>query len=84
MAQLGDAVLAVTGAMRINYSIYGNLDPFLHAHIFPRFSDEDAAFRTGPPFHYPPSVRESEELRFSEEQYGSLRDAIRNALTLPK
>src|SRR5579862_7979366 len=37
MATLGDAVLAATACRRINYSIYGNLDPFLHAHVWPRY-----------------------------------------------
>jgi len=27
LGRLGDAVLAATGALRINYAIYGNLDP---------------------------------------------------------
>ena len=40
MASLGDAVLAVTHAVRINYAIYGNQDPALHAHVIPRFHDE--------------------------------------------
>src|SRR4030095_7479159 len=35
MAALGDAVLAATRAVRINYAIFGNLDPALHAHIIP-------------------------------------------------
>ena len=42
MASLGDAVLAVTHAVRINYAIYGNQDPALHAHVIPRFHDEPA------------------------------------------
>ncbi len=83
MGSLGDAIQKVTGAARINYSIYGNLDPFLHAHLFPRFVDEDAAFRTLPPFLYPPTVRESDEHRFSEAGHGSLRDQIRQALAAP-
>ena len=35
MARLGDAVLAVTGAERINYEILGNVEPALHAHVIP-------------------------------------------------
>jgi hypothetical protein len=31
MAALGDAVLAVRRAVRINYAIFGNEDPALHA-----------------------------------------------------
>jgi diadenosine tetraphosphate (Ap4A) HIT family hydrolase len=48
MAALGDAVLAVTGATRINYAIYGNLDPALHAHVIPRHASEDADLRKKP------------------------------------
>ena len=36
MATVGDALLEVTGAYRINYAILGNTDPALHAHIVPR------------------------------------------------
>ena len=34
MVTIGDALLEVTGAFRINYEILGNLDPALHAHSF--------------------------------------------------
>ena len=37
MARLGDAVLAVTGAERINYEMLGNVEPALHAHVIPRY-----------------------------------------------
>ena len=40
MAALGDAMLAVTGAARLNYEMLGNSDPALHAHVFPRYADE--------------------------------------------
>lgn len=26
--------------MRVNYEIFGNLDPFVHAHVFPRYAWE--------------------------------------------
>ena len=48
MARLGDAVLAVTGAERINYEILGNVEPALHAHVIPRHAGEDPALRTKP------------------------------------
>ena len=80
MAKLGDAVQQATGAVRINYSIYGNLDPFLHAHVFPRFVDEDPVHRTAPPFLYPPSIREDPALGFDESEHGELRDQIRELL----
>ena len=45
MAALGDAVLAVTGAERINYEILGNVEPALHAHIIPRHATEEPELR---------------------------------------
>ena len=47
---LGDAVLAATGAERINYLILCNMAPELHAHVIPRFSREDSEKRRLGPF----------------------------------
>lgn len=47
---LGDALLAVTGAVRINYAIFGNLEPALHVHVVPRHADEPAALKTAHPW----------------------------------
>ena len=52
MARLGDAVLQVTGAVRINYEMLGNLDPALHAHVFPRYASEPDDLRTRPVWFY--------------------------------
>ena len=38
--EAGDAVLAVTGAYRINYETLGNSEPALHTHIIPRYRTE--------------------------------------------
>lgn len=48
MARLGDAVLAETGAERINYEILGNVEPALHAHVIPRHASEDRELRKQP------------------------------------
>ncbi len=40
MIGLGDALLEATESYRINYSIAGNLDPALHAHVRPRYLSE--------------------------------------------
>lgn len=48
MAVVGDAVLAETGARRINYEILGNLEPALHAHVFPRYTNDPEEWRTKP------------------------------------
>lgn len=52
MSLLGDAVIAVTKAARANYEILCNLDPALHAHVFPRFLTEPDEFRTKPVWFY--------------------------------
>ncbi len=45
MARIGDALLAVTGAYRINYETLCNLEPSLHTHIIPRYAEEPEALR---------------------------------------
>ncbi|HTY94603.1 MAG TPA: HIT domain-containing protein [Steroidobacteraceae bacterium] len=50
MARLGDALLKVTDALRINYAILGNVEPALHAHVIPRYADEPEALRTAHPW----------------------------------
>ena len=34
--------MEVTGAIRINYAMFGNVEPALHAHLFPRLASEPA------------------------------------------
>jgi diadenosine tetraphosphate (Ap4A) HIT family hydrolase len=48
MAVIGDALLEVTDAYRINYEILGNSEPALHAHIFPRYMSEPEEPRSVP------------------------------------
>jgi diadenosine tetraphosphate (Ap4A) HIT family hydrolase len=50
MARLGDVLLKLTSAIRINYAIFGNLEPALHAHVFPRHDSEPPAIRTLQPW----------------------------------
>jgi diadenosine tetraphosphate (Ap4A) HIT family hydrolase len=57
MARVGDALLEVTGAYRINYGIMGNSDPLLHAHIVPRYLSEPEELRRGLPWSYDPSLQ---------------------------
>ena len=76
MAALGDAVLAVTHAVRINYAIFGNLDPALHAHVIPRYHDEPAGLRTAQPWAYDWDAAPA----FDADQHRDLRDRIHAAL----
>jgi diadenosine tetraphosphate (Ap4A) HIT family hydrolase len=52
MSIIGDALLEVTGAARINYEILGNSDKALHAHIIPRYDAEPEELRKGPVWFY--------------------------------
>lgn len=52
MVAIGDALLEITGVIRINYDILGNLEPALHAHVFPRRASEPEELRTKPAFFY--------------------------------
>lgn len=76
MAVLGDAVLRVTGAVRINYEMLGNLEPALHAHVFPRFDDEAEELRTKPVWSYDWETAPE----FDAERDAGLKAAIADAL----
>lgn len=78
MAALGDAVLAVTGAVRINYEMLGNLEPALHAHVFPRYEDEPEELKTKPVWLYPQEAWE--ETAFDLERDKVVMEAIRAEL----
>lgn len=52
MTRLGDAVLAATKAVRINYEMLGNAEPALHAHVFPRYDDESPELMKKPVWFY--------------------------------
>lgn len=78
MAIAGDALLKVTGAYRINYAIMGNSDPFLHAHIVPRYSDEPVAYLHDQPWSYPEEVVSGKRLDAIESS--DLRRDLRNQI----
>ena len=52
MARLGEAVFARTGAVRVNYALFGNVEPALHAHVFPRLANEPPGQREAHPWSY--------------------------------
>jgi diadenosine tetraphosphate (Ap4A) HIT family hydrolase len=59
MALIGDALMEVTGAYRINYAIAGNRDPYLHTHIVPRYMSEPLEYRNVLPWSYPQKMMDS-------------------------
>lgn len=72
LGRLGEAVLQATKAVRINYAIFGNLEPALHAHVHPRYADEPESLRTNNPWTYDWSRAPT----FDVQAHGSLRTLI--------
>jgi diadenosine tetraphosphate (Ap4A) HIT family hydrolase len=79
MARLGDAVLAATSGLRINYALFGNVEPALHAHVFPRYVDEPVETRTAQPWAFDWSLAPS----YAEAIHGEVRQRIAAALGVP-
>ena len=52
MSAIGDALIEVLTPSLINYSILGNSDRALHAHIHPRYDEEEPDKRKHPPVIY--------------------------------
>jgi diadenosine tetraphosphate (Ap4A) HIT family hydrolase len=52
MSRLGDALMLTTGPVRINYAIFGNVEPALHAHVIPRYRTEPENMQTQHPWAY--------------------------------
>ncbi|MGQ0836166.1 MAG: HIT family protein [Gammaproteobacteria bacterium] len=77
MTRIGDALVKVAGATRINYAIFGNLDPALHAHIVPRYTDEPEMMRTKHPWAYDWSAAP----KFERAAYRELSESLRRELT---
>ena len=82
MVTVGDALLEVTDAYRINYALAGNMDPFLHAHIVPRYLTEPEEIRRGLPWSYPKEVMNANLLdpKRDGELIGRLAKAIKQRL----
>jgi diadenosine tetraphosphate (Ap4A) HIT family hydrolase len=78
MALVGDALLEVTKAYRINYATLGNTEPVLHSHIVPRYLDEPEEFRTGVPRAYPQEQMDS--VIFNLERDSELMERICTAI----
>lgn len=76
MSIIGDALLEVTEAERINYEILGNSEKALHAHIIPRYAAEPEELRRGPVWFYD----WSQAPRFDPQKHKPLMDKLRAAL----
>ncbi len=52
MSSIGDALMEVLNPSIINYSILGNMDRALHAHVHPRYDHEEPDKRRNHPIIY--------------------------------
>jgi diadenosine tetraphosphate (Ap4A) HIT family hydrolase len=52
LARLGQALFEVVRPVRVNYALFGNVEPALHGHAIPRYADEPDALRTAQPWAY--------------------------------
>jgi diadenosine tetraphosphate (Ap4A) HIT family hydrolase len=77
MSRLGDALLQATGAVRINYAIFGNLEPALHAHVVPRYRDELPALRSAHPWAHDWTAAPAFDAATLADLAGTLRIALR-------
>ncbi|MCH9660559.1 MAG: hypothetical protein K0U54_06575 [Bacteroidetes bacterium] len=78
MTVLGDAIMEVLNPSIINYSILGNTDRALHAHIHPRYDNELPEKRKTIPFIY--HVEKMPYIRFDYDKDKELIDKIRQKL----
>jgi diadenosine tetraphosphate (Ap4A) HIT family hydrolase len=76
MAATGDAVLTCTGAVRINYAMFGNAEPALHAHVIPRQSDEPPDIRHVHPW----ALDWNAAAEYSPAKHGELKSRIADYL----
>ncbi|MEU9712627.1 diadenosine tetraphosphate hydrolase [Streptomyces sp. NPDC047967] len=84
MDHLGEAVERVCrrtdpAFRRVNLEILGNLDPFLHAHVWPWFEWEPSNVVGRPVWLYPQERWSDEQFKLGP-QHDALRDAISNEL----
>ena len=76
MAKVGDVLLGLTGAVRINYEMLGNAEPALHAHLFPRYANEVEELRTRPIWFYDWDSAPTFNLHEHESFMHSLRSSL--------
>ncbi len=78
MAAVGDALIEVVHPSIINYQILGNTERALHAHIHPRYDDEEPEMRRDSPIRY--HWLKMPYVKFDAERDAPLMRSIRTAL----
>jgi diadenosine tetraphosphate (Ap4A) HIT family hydrolase len=76
MARLGQAVYEELRPVRVNYALFGNVEPALHAHVLPRHADEPPHLFQAHPWVYDWNAAP----RFDQSRDGALIKALRDRL----
>ncbi|SFM26324.1 Diadenosine tetraphosphate (Ap4A) hydrolase [Gracilibacillus orientalis] len=80
MSLIGEAILNVCEPRRVNYSIYGNTDAYLHAHVFPRYNWEPEERIPYPVWQYSSEKWRNPEYQYSHETHGELKEKLNNEI----
>ncbi|MBO1514081.1 HIT family protein [Metabacillus bambusae] len=80
MSLIGEAILKVCSPRRVNYSIYGNTDAYLHAHVFPRYNWEPIERIPYPVWQYSAENWRNAKYHYSTEKHGELREKLSNMI----
>lgn len=80
MSLLGDAVQRSCRPSRINYEIAGNVDPFVHAHVIPRYAWEPEEYRSRPAAFYPPERWNALDDLFNPKRHALLMSSLTEQL----
>jgi diadenosine tetraphosphate (Ap4A) HIT family hydrolase len=76
----GEAISRVCAPQRVNYSIYGNTDPYLHAHVVPRYDWEPPDRVLRPVWDYPMEQWSDPVHGFDPSKHNELRLRIASTL----
>lgn len=82
MASLGEAIQQVTECKRNNFGIYGNVDPYLHAHVWPRFDWEVPEQATVPPLAFPTEILAHPDTIYDPAIHLETQERIRMSLQM--
>jgi diadenosine tetraphosphate (Ap4A) HIT family hydrolase len=80
MGLLGETIQMVCKPRRVNYSILGNTDPFLHAHIFPRYDWEPQEAQLYPVWRYPNEKWTKDKYHYNDKTHRQLKEELRSKL----
>lgn len=80
MHLIGEAIEKVCKPRRINYAILGNKDPFLHAHIIPRYEWEEEELKSQSIWRYPDNIWSDKRYLYTTEKHSKLRDELKQKL----